>query len=113
MRRGGSYVGLWSFALALGWIEAATVAGAHTVAAIFIVTGSYLFWTPERPRDYSRKDITILLASALVIVGAFLVEWRFVLDRQVPQQFPAWLFWTGVVLGTGWFVRVERRVVAS
>jgi hypothetical protein len=27
----------------------------------------------------------------------------------VPERFPAWLFWAGVVLGTGWFVRVERR----
>jgi hypothetical protein len=80
-----------------------------TVALFFAVAGSYLFWTPDRPRDYRWTDGVILLASPLVIVLSFLAEWTAVLEGQPPQQFPAWLFWSGVALGVAWFVRVERR----
>ena len=95
------------FLIPLPWV--APVWAPATVAGIFVVAGSYLFWTPERLRQYRRTDITILLASALAIIASFLVEWRIVLDRQVPKPFPLWLFWGGVLLGTSWFVRVERR----
>jgi hypothetical protein len=99
------------FLIPLPWVG--PVWAPATVAAIFIMTGSYLFWTPERPRLYGKKDIALLLASTLVVVGAFLAEWRLVLDPQLSREFPAWLFWIGVALGTGWFVRVERRAVAN
>jgi len=97
------------FLIPLPWVG--PVWAPATVAAIFIVAGSYLFRTPERPRDYRQKDIAILLASAIVVVGAFLVQWRVVIDQRLPKDFPAWLFWTGIVLGMGWFVRLERRVM--
>jgi hypothetical protein len=98
------------FLIPLPWV--APIWAPATVAGIFVVVGTYLFWTAERPRQYSRKDIAILLTSALVVIAAFLVEWRVVLNREVPQQFPLWLFWTGVVVGTSWFVRIERRAAA-
>ena len=124
--------GIWNLAyygvlrLALGWPDSLTtwdilfliplpwvaVWAPATLAGIFVVVGTYLFWTAERPHQYSRKDIAILLTSALVVITAFLVEWRVVLNREVPQRFPLWLFWTGVVLGTSWFVRIERRAAA-
>ena len=98
------------FLIPLPWV--APVWAPATVAGIFIVVGTYLFWTADRPRQYSRKDIAILLTSALVVIAAFLVEWRVVLNREMPQRFPLWLFWTGVVSGTSWFVRIERRAAA-
>jgi hypothetical protein len=98
------------FLIPLPWV--APIWAPATVAGIFVVVGTYLFWTAERPRQYSRKDIAILLTSALAVIAAFLVEWRVVPNREVPQRFPLWLFWTGVVLGTSWFVRIEQREAA-
>src|SRR5258708_38763230 len=97
------------FLIPLPWVG--PVWAPATVAAIFIMTGSYLFWTPERPRQYGRMDIGLLLASTVVVLAAFLAEWQLVLDPQRPREFPAWLFWIGVVLGTAWFVRVERHAL--
>jgi hypothetical protein len=96
------------FLIPLPWVG--PVWAPATVAAVFIMAGSYLFWTPERPRDYGRRDIAMLLASALVIIGSFLARWRLALDPQLPREFPAWLFWIGAAVGTGWFVHVERRM---
>lgn len=119
------YAGLW---LVLGWPDSLTawdilfliplpwvapVWAPATVAGVFVIAGSYLFWTVDRPRRYGWNDIAILVGSALVIIAAFLAEWRVVFDGEVPQRFPLWLFWTGVVLGTSWFVRVERRAAAA
>lgn len=98
------------FLIPLPWV--APVWAPATVAGIFAVAGTYLFWTEERHRQYRGKDIAILLASALVVIAAFLAEWRVVVDREVPQGFPLWLFWAGVILGTSWFVRVEWRLAA-
>jgi hypothetical protein len=98
------------FLIPLPWV--APVWAPATVAGIFVGVGTYLFWTAERSRQYRRKDIAILLTSALVVIAAFLVEWRVVLNREEPHRFPLWLFWTGVVLGTSWFVLIERRAAA-
>ena len=99
------------FLIPLPWI--APVWAPATVAAVFVVAGSYLFWTAERPRRYSRKDLGAVLAAALLIIGAFLADWKVVVDLQGPPQFPAWLFWAGVLLGTSWFAHVERRLAAE
>jgi hypothetical protein len=34
-------------------------------------------------------------------------------NHQVPQQFPIWLYWAGVLLGGLWFVRVEGRAAIA
>jgi hypothetical protein len=36
-----------------------------------------------------------------------------VVDHRVPEHFPIWLFWSGVALGTAWFVGVERRALVT
>lgn len=95
------------FLIPLPWV--APVWAPATVAVVFVVAGSYLFWTPDRPRLYRRMDVAVLFASAAMVLAAFLVEWKVVVDKQVPQSFPVWLFWGGVLGGTLWFVRVERR----
>jgi len=97
------------FLIPLPWV--APVWAPATVASVFMVCGSYLFWTPSRPRQYRWTDVALLLGSALIVVVAFLGEWKVVVNQQVPQSFPAGLFWAGVLLGTLWFVRVERREV--
>jgi hypothetical protein len=95
------------FLIPLPW--AAPVWAPATIAGIFVVVGSYLFWTAERPRRYGWKDVTILLASGFLILAAFMANWKFVLDQRAPERFPLWQFWAGVLLGTSWFVRIERR----
>jgi hypothetical protein len=99
------------FLIPLPWV--APVWAPVTVSAAFVVAGSYLFWTPERERRYRRPDIGVLLASVFLTIAAFLVEWRAAADHRVPERFPVWLFWAGVVLGMAWFVRVEQRAAAK
>ena len=101
--------GAWDilFLIPLPWV--APVWAPVTVATLFIVAGSYLFWTPLHRRQYYWPDVGVLAASALLTVAAFLVESSAAIDHRVPERFPGWLFWAGVVLGTAWFVRVERR----
>ncbi len=99
------------FLIPLPWI--APVWAPATVAAMFVGVGSYLFWTGDRPRVYRPTDAAVLFASAFMIVGSFLADWRVAIEQQVPQNFHWWLFWAGVVLGIVWFVRVERGVTTS
>ncbi len=103
-------LGAWDilFLIPLPWV--APVWAPVTVAALFGIAGTYLFWTPEHVRRYRWPDIGVLVASALLTIAAFLVESRAAIDHRVPEQFPVWLFGAGVVLGTVWFLRVERGV---
>jgi hypothetical protein len=97
------------FLIPMPWV--APVWAPMTVAAVFVIAGTYLFCTPARLRTYTTTDIAILIAAPLLIIAAFLVEWRVLLTRGVPPHgFPFWLFWSGVILGTSWFVHVECRV---
>jgi hypothetical protein len=96
------------FLIPLPWV--APVWAPVTVAMLFVVAGSYLFWTSDRERRYRWPDIGVLVASVLLTIAAFLIESRAAIDHRVPEQFPVWLFGAGVVLGTVWFLRVERGV---
>lgn len=104
-------LGAWDilFLIPLPWV--APVWAPVTVAALFVAAGTYLFWTAERARRYRWPDVGVLAASALMTIAAFLVEWKAAADHRVPEQFPVWLFWAAVGLGTAWFVRVERRAL--
>lgn len=95
------------FLIPLPWV--APVWAPVTVGTLFIVAGSYLFWTADHERGYRWPDAGVLIASVLLTIGAFLVESSAAIDHRVPERFPVWLFWVGVILGTAWFVRVERR----
>jgi hypothetical protein len=81
------------------------------VATLFVVCGSYLFWTADHERRYRWTDVGVLFTAACLTLAAFLVGSGAVIDHRVPEHFPIWLFWSGVALGTGWFVGVERRAV--
>jgi hypothetical protein len=96
------------FLIPLPWV--APVWAPVTVATLFVVAGSYVFWTPVRERRYRAGDLAVLAVAALLTVASFLMEWRTAADHRVPERFPAWLFWAGVVLGTSWFLPLERRV---
>ena len=101
--------GAWDilFLIPLPWV--APVWAPVTVAALFVAAGSYLFWTAERERRYRPPDIGVFVVAVLLTIGAFLVESGAAIDRRVPDRFPGWLFWAGVLLGTAWFVRLERH----
>jgi hypothetical protein len=95
------------FLIPVPWV--APVWAPMAVSVVFVTAGSYLFWTSARRRWYGWRDVGVLVASALLTLTSFLVEWQAAADRRVPEHFPVWLFWTGLLLGTAWFVRVERR----
>ena len=98
------------FLIPLPWV--APVWAPATVAAIFAGSGTYLFWTGDVPHRYIVGDVVLLMTSALMVVAAFLVEWRIVFTLEPPQDFAAWLFWAGVAFGVGWFIHAERRRLA-
>lgn len=105
-------LGAWDilFLIPLPWV--APVWAPATIAAIFTVAGTYLFWTPERRRPYRWQDAAVLTASVLVTIAAFLAESGAAIDHRQPERFPQWLFWAGLALGTGWFLRVETASAA-
>jgi len=79
------------------------------VAAIFVAAGSYLYWSPDQGRRYSASDVALLTISAAAIVASFLVDWSAATAGELPQDFRPGLYWIALVLGTGWFVHIERR----
>ena len=103
-------LGAWDilFLIPLPWV--APVWAPMIVASLFVAAGSYLFWTPRRQRRYRWPDFAVLIVSALVTIVSFLVQSKAAIDHRVPEQFPVWVFVAGVVLGTVWFLRIERRV---
>ena len=80
-----------------------------TVAALFVLGGSYLFWTPDYERAYRWTDIGVLLTAAGLALAAFLAGSTAVIDHWLPDRFPTWEFWSGVALGVAAFVAAERR----
>jgi hypothetical protein len=102
-------VGAWDvlFLIPTPWV--APVWAPATVAVVFVVAGSYLFWTPDAERRYSVLDAAILIAATLLTLASFLVETQAAIVHRVPARYATWLFWPGVAAGTLWFVHVERR----
>jgi hypothetical protein len=78
------------------------------IAVLFVVAGSYLFWTGERPRRYGWGDAAALLGGALLTTASFLVESDSAVVHRIPDRFPLWLYWSGVLLAAAGFVRAER-----
>lgn len=104
-------IGTWDilFLIPSPWV--APVWAPTTVATLFALCGSYLFWTADYERRYRWTDISMLAASACLILAAFLAGSTAVIEHRIPEHFPAWLFWSGVAVGTAWFASVERRAV--
>jgi hypothetical protein len=80
-----------------------------TIATLFVIGATYLFSTTDRSRQYRRGDIAVLLVAVGLTLAAFLAGSNAVSDHRLPQRFPLWVFWSGVILGIVWFARVERR----
>ena len=99
------------FLIPLPWV--APVWAPISVAALFVLAGSYLFWTSERQRRYRWTDIGVLTLSVALTIAAFLSESGSVMDHGVPGRFPVWLFWAGVALGTVWVAQVEGRAART
>lgn len=95
------------FLIPVPWV--APVWAPVVVASLFVAIGSRLFYTEDRARPWQSTDAAIVVVACAIIVGSFLVESGAAVEHRVPVRFPAWLFWTGVALGVGWFARVERR----
>lgn len=80
-----------------------------TIATLFVLSGSYLFWTADRARRYRGADVGVLVIAAGLTLAAFLAGANAVIDHRLPERFPLWVFWSGVVLGVAWFAAIERR----
>lgn len=105
----GMDLGTWDILFLIPAPWAAPIWAPALVAAEFVVIGSYLYLTPDREREYTGLDITILVGASLIVVLSFLVEWRAVIESRVPEHFPVPLFVTGLLLGTGRFLMCEER----
>lgn len=81
------------------------------VSLLLLTVGSYLYWTAERPRAIRVGDWTLVVLAGLLVIAAFLAEWRVVPEGRVPTAFPVWWFWLGCTLGLGAFLNAERRRV--
>lgn len=103
-----SHVSTWDvlFLIPVPWV--APMWAPALVAVLFVAAGSYLFWTPGPGRRYGWGDAAVLGAAALLTLASFLVESDSAVVHRVPERFPLWLYWSGVVLAVAGFVRVER-----
>jgi hypothetical protein len=79
------------------------------VSITLVGVGSYLFHTTDRSRAYRARDWAVTIACGLLVIASFLGEWRAVIEGRVPRDFPAGLFFAGLLLGLGWFLHAERR----
>lgn len=104
-------LGTWDilFLIPSPWV--APIWAPITIASLFMIGGTHLFWTANRTRQYRWTDIGVLLAAAGLTLAAFLAGSNAVIDHRLPERFPLWVFWSGVILGVVWFARVERREV--
>lgn len=83
-----------------------------SVAAIFTVSGGYLFKTRSRPRRYRAADVAVIGLAAVAVVLSFLSDWPTMTSPEAAGTFRLWLFLPGVIAGTFWFVQTERRQTA-
>jgi hypothetical protein len=97
------------FLIPVAWV--APVWAPVVVATLFVGIGTWLFYTSERARTWRATDTAVVLASCVIIVASFLVEAGAVAEHRVPERFAWWLYWPGVLLGTGWFLRAEKRYI--
>jgi hypothetical protein len=95
------------FLIPVPWV--APVWAPVVVASVFVVMGSRLFFTDERPRRWRSIDVCTVLLGAAIIVGSFLVETRAAAEHYVPDHYAWWLFWPGLLLGVYGCLRAERR----
>jgi hypothetical protein len=102
-------LGTWDvlFLIPKPWV--APVWAPVTVALFFVLVGSCLFWTSERPRQYRWLDAAVFLASVALILAAFLARSQAVGSPRLPEDFPHWIFWSGVGLGLTGFAWAELR----
>lgn len=99
------------FLIPVPWV--APVWAPMSVAIFFVLAGSYLFWTPHFERRYGWGDAGVLVTSIVLTLAAFLAETKAGINHEVPAHFPIWLFWSGVLLGIGWFTKIERQALRS
>jgi hypothetical protein len=85
------------------------------VSLALIAAGSYLFFTADRPRRITAVDWLIETAAGLIVIVSFTLQWRVVVDGQMPGPFHAGVFWTGWLLALAWFLwrETQERAAAS
>jgi hypothetical protein len=77
------------------------------VAVTLVVAGTRLYLTADRAHRYGAVDWLLVVAGGLMVVGAFVSDWRAVIEQRTPASFPTALFLAGWLLGTAWFTRAE------
>lgn len=79
------------------------------ISLLLVATGTYLYFLAPRDRSYRLLDWAVEIVAGLLVILSFTWNWRVVLEHRVPEEFPVALFWTGVLLGVGWFLHAEPR----
>ncbi len=59
--------------------------------------------------DFSRTFLLVEALSAAMIITSFLIPGYAVIDQNIPEYFPVYLFWGGFILGLGSFVYQLNR----
>ncbi len=77
------------------------------IALTLVLSGAYLYVTPSRARRYQALDWASAIAGGLVVVAAFIWDWRAVAEGRWPQPFPAAVFWAGWGLAAAAWVWAE------
>ncbi len=105
----GMDLGTWDilFLIPLPW--SGPIWAPALVAVEFVVIGSYVFFTGDRQREYTRFDVGVIVSACIIIVGSFMAEWRAIAESRTPEHFPVGIFALGVLLGTARFIQVEGR----
>ncbi|HVT45903.1 MAG TPA: hypothetical protein VMT00_16115 [Thermoanaerobaculia bacterium] len=94
------------FLIPVPWV--APVWAPVIVSIAFTAIGTRLYCTGDRARDFGMRDWTIEIAAGAIVLASFLMQAGRVARGEMPVEYPTWLFWTGLLLGVGWFVYRER-----
>jgi hypothetical protein len=80
------------------------------ISVLLVLVGSYLIWTPDRPRRYRPAHYALAILAGAIATSSFLVEWSFIVEKKSPLSFPAFPFWLGVIMGSVVFMEAEFQL---
>lgn len=79
------------------------------VSLALVGSGTYLFFTSDRPRRVTALDWLVEVAAGLIVIVSFTLQWRVVVEGRMPAPFHAGVFWAGWWLALVWFLWRERQ----
>jgi hypothetical protein len=93
------------FLIPLPWLGPVLVPLLVSIALIAAALIILYFESRERPLHFSRRESALEILAGLLIILTFFSEVKTITLQQIPQNYPWWLFTTGMVLGISVFIR--------